>query len=271
MSETLRMRRTSRSGTQNVSTPVLGGVLALMLAAVAAYYALDPRPPQLDARGCAVDAPLPATSYVMVDTTDPLTPNQGAAVARLLEDESASLPAGGLLSVAALGQSWNGLWSPVLEACRPPRTVAESRGGATERNIERAYRQMFQPKLDKLAEAMRSAREAQSSPVFEAVAVAAAAERKADTAGSRRLVLVTDALESVPGFLEAANARLMPHSVALPFFQHIGADLSGLRVSVFYLQRPRAVRLQTPGHRDFVAAWLRSRGATVDQFVTLPP
>ena len=257
-----------------LSTPLLASTLGVMVTGILAFYQLGPRPPQMDARGCEVSEALPAASYVLVDTTDPLSANQVAAVAELLGEESAALPAGGLLSVAELGQSWNGLWSPLLEACRPPRTVAEDRSGATERGLERAYRQRFEPKLDALTQDMRAAKEAKQSPVFEAVSAAAAAERQAHVIadGPRHLVLVTDGLESVAGFPEAANARLTARSTALPFFQRIGADLVGVHVSMFYLQRERrgASRLQRQDHRDFIAAWLRERGAIMDRFIPLP-
>ena len=252
-----------------VPTWALAMALVIIVALVGASYAFIAPPPILDENRCEAD--LPGLTQVFVDTTDRLSARQATALKKVVLDSLRPMVPGAMLEIGTLGASWNGLWTPSLSVCRPAMTARESDSGDTTRRLQHIFDKFIAPRLDVILNSLSNAPPAASSPVYEAIAAQVAEGASLHAKGTRRLVVLSDFLQSVPGFAEPQNARLNAKSVDLPNFARIRADLRGVEVQLYELDRGRARWLQTSGHRAFVRAWFAQRGAIVDETIVFLP
>ena len=254
---------------REVPTWALAIALVIIMAFVGVSYAFIAPPPVLDENRCQAD--LPGLTQVFVDTTDRLSARQVTALKKVVLDALRPMVPGAMLEIGTLGASWNGLWNPSLSVCRPAMSARESDSGATTRHLQHTFDKFIAPRLDAILNSLSNAPPAASSPVYEAIAAQVVEGASLNAKGTRRLVVISDFLEAVPGFAEPRNARLNVKSVDLPNFASIRADLRGVEVQLYVLDRARARWLQTPGHRAFVKAWFAQRGATVAETIVFLP
>ena len=83
-------------------------------------------------------------------------------------------------------------------------------------------------------------------------------------AGAKRLVIVSDLLQNVPGELNMYDGVPSFDSFeSSPYFRRVASDLRGVRVSVYYLARVNATT-QSRAHVEFWNRYLLAQGAVID-------
>lgn len=219
---------------------------------------------RLDENLCPVGDTPPRTTVLLLDTSDPLTAEHEAVLQRLV-NEMYSLDApvttsdfyigpGEKLVVYELNEDVGAL-EPSLELCAPGqhpkdwpwwRELIEGREYALRRwqILKDTLKEMF----------ARSPGPVQpSSPIIEAIGVivpqyAASRRSRSDTSTPVHLVLYSDLLQhsdtlSHYGPYEDAAAILTTSRT-----RHLGADLAGVEVSIYRLERARDADWQTVDH-----------------------
>ena len=114
--------------------------------------------------------------------------------------------------------------------------------------------------------------EAATSPIFEAIQAVALQtfdDPALDDVHDRRLVLVSDLMQNVPGHLRMYDAIPKFDDFArTPYWLDVKADLEDVDVTVLYLQRPTSQRLWT-SQVEFWSRYFDAQGASIERVLPL--
>ena len=114
--------------------------------------------------------------------------------------------------------------------------------------------------------------EAATSPIFEAIQAVALRtfdDPKLDDVPSRRLVLVSDLMQNVPGSLSMYQGVPKFDDVArTPYWLDVKAELERVDVTVLYLQRPTSQRLWQ-SQIEFWSRYFEAQGASIARVLPL--
>jgi len=232
--------------------------------------------PSFDKDWCIENQLATSAAIVLGDRTDPYSDRQRAAVDKVFEPFAAkqapSLPVRARLTVMTFDGDTKGFPRVVDSFCRPPLIAQESETGATKTRLEPAYERYVTRVHDAFDKMTTDATKSDWSPIFEAIREVARRSELGPGVNPRRLVIASDFLQSVPYQLtEADNAHLtLAAFLKTPYAQQVRADLRGVTIDVLYLQRRRAIKLQTPTHQQFVKDWLTAMGGDITSFDTVP-
>ena len=98
---------------------------------------------------------------------------------------------------------------------------------------------------------------------------AVALDRNFDSTAGRRLVVVSDLLQNVPGYSHYQSPPDFEQWRGTPYAREfLDLSLLGVRVDILYLKREVTRSLQTRGHVTFWEEYFHAVGAVVD---TLTP
>jgi hypothetical protein len=171
-------------------------VCFLSLGSISLTARFSARPP-LGPDGCVVGAPPTDAVAVFVDTSDPLSARDQAAVASHVEHALDTAEEYSWFAVYGLGRD---RIERSYERCVPRRPSTANPLTENTEVIEVEYKAQFTEQVrNKLSEVL-SADLAQSSPIADAIADLAAAPRFAGASGARRIVMVTDGVINTAEF-----------------------------------------------------------------------
>ena len=250
------MRRDAhgRAEAREVFLPL--GVIAILLICVVAFYQVGTRAPEVDERLCPkATGPVGAT-VLLLDTSDPLTPKHRAELERIasqITSEHAGrmgLGPGELLAIYELTQN-PGEPRQLIEVCRPFKDPKD-RTWRDDIHQGRHFAERdwgdFEAALTAGFPARESAPQA-TSPLLETIAVIAARHvpgKRGDQRFKVHLVVFSDLLQHSPRFSHYGSypdAKEMPRNA-----RDLLTDLTGVRVSLFRLERPKYVKWQSESH-----------------------
>jgi hypothetical protein len=154
---------------------------------------------------------------------------------------------------------------PVIGLCNPGRGDDLNRIYQNPELARKRWEQDFAGVLSAKLDALLAAPDSASSPIYEAIqAVAVRAFNKPSYDGvAKRLIVVSDLLQNVPG--KASHYRAVPDFNELrasPYFSEVRADLRGVRVHLYYMNRSDQ-RAQGSEHIRFWEDYFAAQGATV--------
>ena len=263
------MARASRRQASRARRETLAGVLAAAVAiailGAAAWFWHATRGASLDAASmCPLGGPTGHT-VLLVDKTDPLTFTQKEAFQQRLRDLVARrTPAGALLSVFVLGESFRDNARPLVELCNPGDGSGASELTANPAQLKRQYDDRFIAPLMNEAEALQSVRPAKWSPIFEMLQLVGINGFQArDVKGPRRLVVMSDLLHNTPEF---SMYRAVPDFDAFArsdYAVKTQAHLEGVTVELDVLMNTPA--LQTRRLVQFWERWFDRAGAHIER------
>jgi hypothetical protein len=242
-------------------------LLALVGVAVGAYVLSRRSYVETDAATlCPVDEPPAEVVALILDMSDKLNEVQLLAVRnhlqRLLYSE---LPRFAYVETYAVQDRAGAVAEPVIGLCNPGKGNDLNRiyqnPGLARKRWEQDFADVLATKLDALLESPDSA----SSPIFEAIqAVSVRAFGKPTYDGvAKRLIVVSDLLQNVPG--KSSHYRDVPdfdQFRSSPYFAQVRADLQGVRVHLYYMNRSDQ-RAQGSEHIRFWEDYFGAQGATV--------
>jgi len=215
---------------------------------------------------CPTNCPPSEVVVVLLDMSDEFTEPQRLKIRNELERIIASVARLGLVEVYAVDRLEERVTKPVVHLCNPGTGADLNRiyqnPELARRRWEGFVRQL-ETELDRLMDTPASS----TSAIFEAVQ--ATALRTFNRPGydqlSKRLVIVSDLLQNVPGKLNQYHQiQSFDEFKNSGYFSEVRADLSGVTVSLLYLVRPRAPQ-KWPEHYQFWEQYFRSQKATVER------
>jgi hypothetical protein len=213
---------------------------------------------------CPTDRPIAQVTVILLDVSSRFSEPQRLQIQNQLARLRDSMPRFGLVEVYTVDRIGRRVTEPVFHVCNPG-TGADLNRIYQNPELARKKWNGFAEKLSEDIDRQISLPPTGSSPIFEAIQ--ATALRTFGNPGydglPKRLVLVSDLLQNVPGRLNMyERVPTFREFRRMAYFSRVRADLRGVAVSIYYLARPEVGR-QGRRHLGFWDAYFRSQGATV--------
>jgi hypothetical protein len=240
----------------------LGGALAVLalgvLAAGAYVYVTAARPPALDrASLCPVDGAR-AMTVVLLDSTDEIPDIGKHEIRTVLLDMAETVPVYGLLELRLLDPKTPG-GRQIFAKCNPGDGAGLSEYTANPRMAKKRWLEGFRQPLEESLDTGFRAVPGKTSPIMETVqriAVDRFSGRAAEDT-PKTLVLVSDMLENAPDYSQYSGDLSYSRYKASRAYRKLQTDLHGAEVTIYYIQRVTAKRLNSADHIRFWADWIR--------------
>lgn len=259
------------SGKASMSWSVVGVVVVAGLIAIIAGGGawLSSRTPKLDPQTlCPLEGPSRVT-VLMIDTTDPLSVIQRAAVDARLRRLLGELKLNEQIAVYEIAATGDPL-RPILTLCRPTKPDEQNELTGSRKQAQRTFETKFQQKVQNVLAQTLARSGSDRSPIMEAIQGAAVASFLPNGgAETKRLILVSDMLENGTGGSHYAGVPTFSNYSRTQEFARTHSDLSGVLVTVLYLRRDNAAALQTRAHKEFWAAWFDAQGASLEDIIPI--
>ncbi len=221
---------------------------------------------------CPVDGPRSLT-VVLVDTTDPLDAVQKEDVSKRLDDiKEKDVPRWGELELFTVRPTpADRLLRPELTVCNPGRGSEISPFYGNPALVEKRWRKQFSDKTDEVLGRLLGSQSAESSPILESIQQAAVeaflGRRVAQV--PKRLVVVSDMLQHTSCFSQYHGFEPFDSFCKSPCYLKVRPNLAGVDVTILYLRRAQAARIQGRRHIEFWQQYFKDAGATVTEVVSI--
>lgn len=214
---------------------------------------------------CPMDRPPSEVIVLLLDMSDEFSEPQKLKILNEFERLKTNIARFGLIEAYAVDRLDQRVTKPVIHLCNPG---TGSDLNQLYQNPDLAHRKWhaFVKQLDSELERLMIAPESQTSAIFEAVqATALRTFNRPEYEGvPRRLVIVSDLLQNVPGKLSHYDGiQTFKEFKLTTYYSEIRADLGGVTVTLLYLVRPRTPQ-KWPDHYRFWEEYFLSQGATVE-------
>ena len=265
-------RRRAEAKAHRLSNMLPLGVVALLLIGVVAFYQLGTSVPEADNRLCPkATGPVGAT-VLLLDTSDPLTPKHRQELERLAGQIASEhvgrmgIAPGELLMVYELTQN-PGAPKQLIEVCRPLKNPKDRTWRDDIHQGRRFGERDWQHFEDALANAFpeHKSEPQPTSPLLETIAVLAARHvpgKRGDERFKVHLVVFSDLLQHTPRFSHYGpypDAKDMRHRA-----RDLLTDLTGARVSLFRLVRPKYAKWQSERHYYWWTELVLEQGGQIE-------
>jgi hypothetical protein len=213
---------------------------------------------------CPLDRPMSQVTVVLLDVSSRFSEPQRLQIQNQLARLRDSIPRFGLLEVYTVDRLARRVTAPVFHGCSPG-TGADLNRIYQNPELARKKWNGFVGKLTADIDNQIARPASERSPIFEAIQ--ATALRTFDDPHydglPKRLVIVSDLLQNVPGGLDMYQDVPSFRSFRkTAYFSRVRASLRGVAVSIYYLARS-GVGIQGRRHLGFWDAYFRSQGAAV--------
>lgn len=249
-----RRRRGRGSGPKRLAG---AAILALSLAVLGgmggfALYLQDQRGRYDPDTFCPVDGTHDRTAIV-IDASDPLSATQVKRVREHIEDLRRRLRLHEWVGLYVLDQDNLVLPRPVFALCNPGNEDQANPLYENPDRIRRQFVERFQEPMVRAVERLATLEPdgQPTSPILEMVR-AVATDREYRSSGRRRLVIVSDMLQNMPGYSHYKGSHGFDSFRVLPYSEEfLNLSLLDVDVEVLYLKRITTEGLQTLGHVRF--------------------
>lgn len=210
---------------------------------------------------------------VLVDTTDALTPVQGAALKNLLAKLKADTPKYGRLEIYALQPITTNPLAPIFAGCNPGSAAdVPSPLTGNPKLAQRRWNQEFGEKVDNTLQRLHDMQPQETSPIFEAmqsIAVTAFQTEQAQSAKAKDLYIVSDFIQYVPQMNMYKGVPDYGAFQNTQYYRQIRAKLYGVSVYMYWIPRPTHRDVQTAQFRDFWREYIRDVGGNSKEWTSL--
>ena len=246
--------------------------VAVLLIGIVAFYQVGTITPETDDRLCPKDTGPVGATLLLLDTSDPLTPKHRAELRRLAGQIASErvgrmgIAPGELLTVYELTHD-PGAPKELIQVCRPFKNPKDR----TWRDDIHQGRRFAERDWNHFEEALASAfpdRESQprpTSPLLETITVLAARHvpgKRGDQEFKVHLVVFSDLLQHTDRFSHYGpypDAKNLGHGA-----RDLVTDLTGARVSLFRLERPKYAKWQTERHYYWWTELIQEQGGQIE-------
>lgn len=221
---------------------------------------------------CRTDGALPEVTAVLLDLSSTLSDVQKLSVKNELTRIRDGVPRFGRIEIFAVDDRAPRVLEPLLALCNPGRGDDMSELYQNPQLARQRWERDFASTLDAEIERLLGTPEAATSPIFEAIQAVALRtfdDPKLDDVQSRRLVLVSDLMQNVPGSLSMYDrVPKFDELTGTPYWLDVKAKLDQVDVTVLYLQRPSSQRTWQP-QIEFWSRYFESQGAGIERVLPL--
>ncbi len=237
-------------------------------------------PVRLDENLCPMNHPIPRSTVLLLDTSDPLTQKHQEELKRIIRDlqsaestlEVFRVASGEALIVYELHQELSEL-KPVIEVCNPgdhPGNWGWQEELTKGKQLALRHWQLFNDVVQPLFEKTSSDTTQPRSPIIETLGVIvprhAQSKRTLDVDDKKQthIILFSDLLQHTDALTHYGNYPPADQIRKTDGLRALQTDLTGVDVSLIRLERPHPDgRLQTRDHYYWWTELIRSFGGTV--------
>lgn len=221
---------------------------------------------------CRADGALPEVTVVLLDLSSELSDVQRLDVKNELTRLRDTVPRFGRLEIFAVDDRAPRVLEPILRLCNPGRGDDMNQLYQNPQLARQRWERDFASTLDAAIAKLLGMPESATSPIFEgvqAVALQTFDDPKLDNVDTRRLVLVSDLMQNVPGHLRMYDGiPAFERFKGTPYWLDVKAELDDVDVTVLYLQRPSSQRLWQQ-QVEFWSQYFAAQGASVERVLPL--
>lgn len=247
-------------------TTLAWSLMALAVAVVGAgflWYSSLPKAAQLDPESlCPVDQAPAGHSLLLVDRTDPYTPDQRRRLRQTIMELARAIQVHERLSIRLITGDPEQAARPVFNLCNPGdgRLVDPLTGNPAR--AQKLWQDSFGAPLEAILDSLMEGASAPRSPILEAVEVALWSHDFSSDLPRRRLILFSDLLQNVPGHSHYKALLSSEAFLATPAGQRLqGHAWHNLTVDLIYLRNPQAAHRQGAVHLAFWHGLFQHLGA----------
>ena len=229
---------------------------------------------RLDENLCPIGQPVARNTILLLDTSDPLSPKHAEELRRLVSEfqepglsEDFYVAPGDALIVYELTSNLDN-WNPILKICNPgnhPDSWTWKQSLTEGRQIKLRQWRRFRETIEGMFAQVRSSEAQQSSPIIEALGVLVPRHVKSSRVGNTEahFVVFSDLLQHSAALSQYGVYPPANDVRDTPGLRHLRTDLTGVRMSLFRLERPRDARWQTRDHYYWWTDLIHSFGGQV--------
>ncbi len=229
---------------------------------------------RLDENLCPIGQPITRSTILLLDTSDPLSPKHEEELHRLVGEfteqgasEDFYVAPGDAIIVYTLTSDLHNL-PPTLKICNPgdhPDSWTWQQSLDQGKEIKRRQWRHFDETIKGMFAHVESGEAQHSSPIIETLGVLVPRHVKSSRVGDSdvHFVVFSDLLQHSEALSHYGAYPPAEEVRDTPGLRHLRTDLTGVRVSLFRLERPRDARWQTPEHYYWWTELIHSFGGQV--------
>lgn len=242
-------------------------LVSLLAAGFALYYKSQMELVRTDPDTlCPTDRPPSKVIVLLLDMSDEFSEPQRLKIANEFDRLKASMARFELIEAYAVDRLEQRVTKPVVHLCNPG--TGDDLNRITQNpDLARKKWGGFVQQLDQELQRLMATPESPTSAIFEAVqATALRTFNRPEYEGlSKRLVIVSDLLQNVPGkFSQYQGIQPFQEFKRSPYYSEVHADLTGVDVILLYLVRQSAPQ-KWPDHYRFWEEYFHDQGAIVER------
>jgi hypothetical protein len=233
-------------------------ILAIIGVFVAKSY-LGRRSVALDLSTLCPQKGAEALTVVVLDRSDPLDTAQKESLKNYILKLKKDLALHEEIAIYSVGNTDIELRKPVIDVCNPGTGVDASPLNANPALIHKRWEEEFSSKIDRALDQMLEPAPTPWSPIMETIqSVAISAFGREQGHIPKRLVFVSDMVQNTKEFSQYSNTEPFAKFRTTAYFSKIACRLEDVDVTVLYLRRDNARRVQGKDHvvfwQDYFAA-----------------
>ena len=233
---------------------------------------------RVDENLCPVDQPALRTTVLLLDTSDPLSPKHAEELRRLVSEfqepglsKDFYVAPGDALIVYELSADL-GTVEPILKICNPgdhPDSWTWKQSLTEGRQIKLRQWRRFRETIEGMFTQVGSSEAQLSSPIIETLGVLVPrhvpSSRVTGTEAQlgTHFIIFSDLLQHSNALSQYGEYPPAKEVRDTPGLRHLRTDLTGVRMSLFRLERPRDARWQTRDHYYWWTDLIHSFGGQV--------
>lgn len=219
-------------------------------------------PPTNPEDGCLIGSPPPATTALLLDATDALSPAHSAQWRAAVEEERKRLPVYGRLILLVMSSDSPFEPKVIVSLCRPPDGASVSSLTGNPTMTDAQWRRKFAWPIDHAVERLMRVPTASTSPILETVTSVTWRPDFTTALPHRRLRIVSDLLEYSPrGFSSYGDHASWDSYQRSPLARDLKPNFAAIEVRIDLLHRPSALRWQETA-RQFWTRWFNENGTS---------
>lgn len=265
-------RRTDRppSGVSLKTLALIGVLSVLVISGLGLQYLSKSSKVRTDrATLCAIDRPPTELTVILLDISEEFSEPQLIQVQQAMKRLRDEVPQLGRVDVYAVSRNGERLVKPIASLCNPGTGEGMNR---LYQNPDIARRKWgeFAETFDKTIIEIGSLSDTATSPIYESVQ-AVSLRSFSDPAYdhlSKRLVIVSDLLQNMPGHSHYRKIPVFEEFKRTPYFLQVLPSLADVGVEVFYLRRSE-LAIPVAIHTSFWADFFNAAGATSVRFIAV--
>jgi len=199
---------------------------------------------------------------ILIDSTDPFSHVQKEFLTKYFDELEADLGLGYLVQIYSASSYSDASFEPVANLCNPGDGTDANIWTENPERIRRKWANSFDAPLTRALLSSIDAEKASASPLMSMIK---ALSIKAFPINSKKLPLklyiVSDMLEHTATYSQYSGNLEFDEISQQAFFSHLSPNLNQVEVTVLYIARPGAERLQTKRHAEFWAKYFQYTGA----------